>query len=161
MTTSGPIPLSQSTTFNALVNRVTSLETEVGNGAFNTITVVGNGLFGGILQAVSPNTGTTGAVRIRANAVSTEGYLQFTDNAVATEYAYLKASSTLLLFHVGSSAAYQFLVGAVAVVTMFNNKLNFALATLPIYADNTAAIAGGLGSGDAYRTSAGLLAVRF
>jgi len=57
--------------------------------------------------------------------------------------------------------AFQWQIASTAIMTLFGNKLNVALATLPIYADNTAATTGGLNPGDIYRTSTGQWMVRY
>jgi len=58
------------------------------------MTTTGNLTANGLILAQTPNQGTTGAVRIRANATSTNAILQFVNSAATAELANITVAST-------------------------------------------------------------------
>jgi len=53
----------------------------------------GNLTMAGLVDCVTPNSGTTGGLRIRANASTNNAYLQFTNNAANTQYSFVKVTT--------------------------------------------------------------------
>ena len=64
-----------------------------------------NALTSGInpsVDAITPNNGTTGGIRLRGNATTGNAYLQFTDSAASSQWGVITVTSTGLLNYSGT-----------------------------------------------------------
>lgn len=162
-TISAPIAEVNSLKVNTTVNAGYSVDV---NGTFRATSdiisntkLIGNGSFDsgfGQLQIGSLNQSGIMSFRRGSDGAAT-GYVGFASAASAGTDFVVQATTAAATVKVTAGTGNNII--ATQTKTTLNQQLN--LGTVPIYPDNTAATTGGLVVGDVYRTSTGVLMIRF
>jgi len=156
---------------------LTTAQTVAGNKTFSGTTTLGVTSVGGNFVPTSGNVYELGSATLRFSTVYSSSFLStgagtFGTTALGSSIFFRQgATSQLIGGFFGTSGNFILQTGAANLGTDSGQKLQvngtakitgtLNLGTVPVYADNAAAVTGGLVIGDIYRTSTGQLMIRF